>query len=379
MVDVAIAGGGLSGCLAALVLARNRPDLEILLIEREPDLGGKHVWSFFDSDVNQRDLWVLEGLPIKRWPMHEVRFPARHRILNIGYNSLSSEGLNAAVRRQLKPDQMLLGRSIERLETDTVYLEGGERVAASAVVDARGPRPMPGLELAWQKFVGHLYRFDQGHGVERPVIMDATVDQADGYRFVYSLPFSGTEMLIEDTFYSTSPALDDPAVAGDIASAAEAIGPAELVSSERGVLPILLGGSIETMWGSGARVARLGLGGGFFHPTTGYSFPDAIANAALLADQRAFSSAGLYELFHSRAEAQWKARRFYVLLNRMLFHGASPADRYRVLEHFYRLPEPVIQRFYAGALTISDKARILSGRPPVPVLRALKAVFGRAS
>ena len=379
MVDVAIAGGGLSGCLAALALARQRPDVEVLLIEREPDLGGQHVWSFFDSDVDPGIRWVLEGLPTERWPTHEVRFPARHRILNIGYNSLSSAGLNATVRRQLRPDQMLLGRAIDRLEMDAVYFEGGDRVSASAVIDARGPRPMPGLDLAWQKFVGHLYRFDKGHGFERPVIMDATVDQADGYRFLYSLPFSATDMLIEDTYYSTSPALDDRAVAADIASAAEAMGSAELVSSERGVLPILLGGSVAALWGSGARVPRLGLCGGFFHPTSGYSSPDAIANAALLADQRAFSSAALYELFHSRAEAQWKARRFYVLLNRMLFHGASPTERYRVLEHFYRLPEPVIRRFYAGTLTFADKARILSGRPPVPVVRALKAIFGRAS
>ena len=379
MVDVAIAGGGLSGCLAALALARQRPDVEILLIEREPDLGGKHVWSFFDSDVNPRDRWVLEGLPIKRWETHEVRFPGRHRILNIGYNSLSSEGLNATVRRQLRSDQMLLGRSIDRLEMDAVYLEGGERVAASAVVDARGPQPMPGLKLAWQKFVGHIYHFDRGHGCDRPVIMDATVDQADGYRFLYSLPFSTTDMLIEDTFYSTSAALDDAAVAENLVISAEAIGPTKLLSSERGVLPILLGGSIESLWDSGARVPRLGLGGGFFHPTTGYSFPDAIANAMILAGVPIFASETLYELLRSRAESQWKARRFYVLLNRMLFHGASPVERYRVLEHFYRLPEPVIQRFYAGTLGIADKMRILSGRPPVPVLRAIKAVFGRAS
>ena len=378
MVGVAIAGGGLSGCLAALALARRRPDVEILLIERDPDLGGQHVWSFFDSDVNHRDQWVLEGLPIDRWSTHEVRFPSRQRILDIGYNSLSSEGLSALVRLQLRPDQILLGRAIERVETDAVYLDGGERVPAAAVIDARGPRPMPGLELAWQKFVGNLYRFDQGHGFERPVIMDATVDQADGYRFVYSLPFSATEMLIEDTYYSMSPALDDSAIAGDIAGFAQEIGPAELVSSEHGVLPILLGGSVEALWSLGPRAPRLGLGGGFFHPTTGYSFPDAIANASLLAEQPAFTSPALYELFHSRAEAQWKARRFFVLLNRMLFHGASPAERYRVLEHFYRLPEPVIQRFYAGTLTLADKARILSGRPPVPMLHALKAIFGPA-
>lgn len=379
MLSVAIAGGGLSGCLAALAVTRRRPDVEVLLIERDKNFGGQHVWSFFDSDIAPEHRWVLDELPVKRWPAHDIRFPKRQRTLNIGYNSLRSEDLDASVRQGLRPDQMLLGKAIERVEADAVYLAGGERLAAAAVIDARGPRPMPGLELAWQKFVGHLYRFDQGHGVERPVIMDALVDQADGYRFVYSLPFSDTDMLIEDTYYSASPALDDPALAEGLARRADAIGPAELVSAERGVLPILLGGSIKTLWGSGPRVPRLGLGGGFFHPTTGYSFPDAIANAALLADQPAFRTDTLYELFHSRAQAQWKERRFYVLLNRMLFHGASPAERYRVLEHFYRLPEPLIQRFYAGTLTLADKARILSGRPPVPVIHAIKALFGRPS
>jgi lycopene beta-cyclase len=44
-----------------------------------------------------------------------------------------------------------------------------------------------------------------------------------------------------------------------------------------------------------------------------------------------------------------------------------------VLERFYRLPEPLVHRFYAGRLTFLDRARILSGRPPVPVLRAARS------
>jgi lycopene beta-cyclase len=70
----------------------------------------------------------------------------------------------------------------------------------------------------------------------------------------------------------------------------------------------------------------------------------------------------------------WKERAFYQLLNRMLFRAAPPEDRYRVLEHFYRLPEPLISRFYAGRLTRLDKLRIVSGRPPVPIGKALAAL-----
>jgi lycopene beta-cyclase len=42
-----------------------------------------------------------------------------------------------------------------------------------------------------------------------------------------------------------------------------------------------------------------------------------------------------------------------------------------VLERFYRLPQPLIERFYAGEATLADKARILAGKPPVPIRRAL--------
>jgi lycopene beta-cyclase len=58
----------------------------------------------------------------------------------------------------------------------------------------------------------------------------------------------------------------------------------------------------------------------------------------------------------------------------MLFRAAAPRLRYRVLEHFYRLDEELIGRFYAGRSTLFDKARILSGRPPVPLLRAAAAI-----
>ena len=39
-----------------------------------------------------------------------------------------------------------------------------------------------------------------------------------------------------------------------------------------------------------------------------------------------------------------------------------------------RLPEGLIERFYAGRSTLPDKARILMGKPPVPIRRALPCV-----
>jgi lycopene beta-cyclase len=152
----------------------------------------------------------VEPLIGSRWPDHEVRFPRRSRTLGFGYNSIRSERLDQVVRARLRPDQYRLGARIASLGPEEVRLDNGDVIAAGGVVDARGATNLEGLDLAWQKFVGRTYRFEEPHGSTRPVIMDAFVDQEDGYRFVYTLPFSATELLIEDTYYSESPKLDVP-------------------------------------------------------------------------------------------------------------------------------------------------------------------------
>jgi lycopene beta-cyclase len=375
-----IAGGGLAGCLAALALAERRPDVDFLIVEEGERFGGNHVWSFFDGDVEERDRWLIEPLAGRRWSDHEVRFPDRRRTLGLGYNSVRSADLDSRMRSALAADRYRLGSRIAELAPDCVTLANGERLMAAAVIDARGAGPLPKLDLAWQKFVGLTCRFVGDHGVSRPVIMDACVEQDDGYRFIYSLPFSATEMLVEDTYYSMSPVLDVPLVRCRVGSHLRRRGlePAEILAQEAGVLPILLGGRLEDLWSeSEPPVARLGLRGGFFHPTTGYSLPDAVRNAVLLAEQPEYSSEALHALFRGRSAALWHQRVFYQRLNRMLFRAAEPRQRYRVLEHFYRLPEPLIARFYAGRLTALDKLRILSGRPPVPVGRAMTALRER--
>jgi lycopene beta-cyclase len=377
--QLVIAGGGLSGCLAALALAERRPDLSFLLVEQDERFGGNHVWSFFDSDVAKEDRWLADLLAARRWPDHEVHFPRRSRRIGIGYNSVKSAELDRLMRVRLRPDQYRLEAGTVELGTKHVLLENGERIEAAGVIDARGPGRAEGLDLAWQKFVGRTYQCGHRHGCERPVIMDARVDQESGYRFVYTLPFSDTELMVEDTYYSTSPALDAPLIRERLESYVSARDwpRAEMIGEETGVLPVLLGGQLAELWpGSEPAVARLGLRGGFFHPTTGYSLPDAVRNAALLTRQKDFSTSALHQLYRKRADELWESRRFYQLLNRMLFRAAEPAERYRVLEHFYRLPEPLIGRFYAGRLTRLDKLRIVSGRPPVPIGRALAAIRG---
>ena len=370
--DLIILGGGLAGGLCALALAQRRHDLRVTIVERGEQLGGNHLWSFFDSDVAERDLPLVEPLIAHRWDGYEVRFPAHRRALKQPYRTIASERLDAAVRHALPPDRVMRGAAI-RVGPHEVTLDNGRALTARAVLDARGGKA-EGLRLGWQKFVGQLLRIPQGHGLTSPIVMDASVDQTDGYRFVYCLPFSRTELFVEDTYYTDGPELDVQLLRDRIGDYAAARGwqVAERTREETGQLPVLTGGRFADFWPAHDPVARAGARGGFFHPLTSYSLPDAVRFASWLADELPLDD--LAQATRKRAHRHWRRTAYDRFLARMLFKAADPPERYRVLQRFYRLPAPLIARFYAGQSTAVDRVRILAGKPPVSIWRAMRAL-----
>ena len=376
-----IAGGGLSGCLAALAMAKARPEIPILLVEEGESFGGSRLWSFFDGDVADEDCWIVDPLVGHRWQGYYVAFPEHSRKLKAGYNAIRSADLDRIVRETLRPDQYRLGTKIAAVRENELLLLGGEKIRADGAIDARGAANLSMLDLGWQKFVGREYLFAEPHRVDRPVIMDATVDQRDGYRFVHCLPFSETRMLVEDTYYSENPDLDGAEVGErlDAYVAKRGWKPERIEREESGILPVTMGGDFGGFWRvGGARVAKLGLRGGFFHPTTGHGLPDAVRTASMLVKQKGFEGAGLHDLFEREAATLWKKREFYRTLNTRLFRAAEPQERYKVLERFYRLDPALIARFYAGRSTMLDRMKVLSGKPPVPAGKAAAGLRQRA-
>ena len=115
------------------------------------------------------------------------------------------------------------------------------------------------------------------------------------------------------------------------------------------MLPILIGGDPDIFWPEDEPVARLGLKGGFFHPITGYSLPQAAANAVALAKQADLGGAAIARWTRRQFVDQWRDGGFYRLLNRMLFLAARPEERVRIFAHFYRLDDGLVSRFYAGS------------------------------
>jgi lycopene beta-cyclase len=293
--------------------------------------------------------------------------------MRMGYKSITGEALADAVAAALLEGRIIADKA-KHVAPDHVLLSRGGRLSAKHVIDARGAGKFPSLDCGWQKFVGQALTVKGGHGVEHPVVMDASVEQLDGYRFVYLLPFDAETIFVEDTYYSDDPDLDVAGVGERIAAYAAAQGwdVATVTREETGVLPVVIAGDFDRLWPASDRTARIGVRAGIFHATTGYSLPDAVRTAAAL--PALVDRSDLPAILRSRAAAAWRRQRFYRMLGAMLFRAAEPDARYRIFERFYRLSPGLIARFYAGRSTRGDKLRILSGRPPVPVGRALAAL-----
>ena len=374
-VDLAILGGGLAGGLVALALTLRRPELRLAVVE-EGAIGGNHIWSSFARDVDAGDEWLVAPLVSHRWPDYDVAFPAHRRTIAAPYRSITSEQFAAVLAERVPASAFVSGR-VAAAGPDRIRLADGREIAARAVLDARGPGDAATLDLGWQKFVGQTLHTEEPHGVVRPLVMDATVTQTDGYRFVYLLPFSPTELFVEDTYYSDTPDLDRDLLQERIAAYADRRGwrVTDRSRLEHGVLPVVLGGDFAAYWAStGTDLAKAGMRAGLFHPTTGYSLPDAVRLAARIAAAPDLGHAALLELTSAYARRTWAARGFYRALDTMLFRAADPDRRYVVLERFYRLKPDLVQRFYAAESTLADQVRILSGKPPVPIGRAIRAL-----
>lgn len=373
--DLILVGAGLANGLIAWHLRHTRPELAVLLIDRDRHCGGNHTWSFHASDLSAGQLRWLAPLIDHRWPGYQVRFPAFTRELPGEYCTITSASFAVHLARAMG-ERVLTGTAVSRITPDTVQLPDGQTLHAHAVIDGRGAQPSHHLQLGYQAFIGQELKLPEPHGLLQPVLMDATVAQGDGYRFVYTLPLSPDRLLIEDTHYIDHQHLDPAHLRQAIGqyAAEQGWGDGELLREESGSLPIILDGDFEAFWGQAKGMPCSGLRAGLFHPTTGYSLPCAVRTAELIAAAPSLDHAHLFNSLRESARVQWRRQRFFRLLNRMLFMAGNPSDRWRVMQRFYGLGDGLIERFYAGRITWADKARLLSGKPPVPVGAALRAM-----
>lgn len=361
-----LVGGGLQNGLIALAALRASPALRVAMIERADVIGGNHTWCFQRRDVPPTIAPVVDAITTHRWDGYTVRFPGGERNVDEPYARTTSTALAKAVTEAFADARHLelrCGVAATEVMANRVTLETGETLAADLVVDSRGPEQYPPdgrASTGYQKFVGAELALSRPHGLNRPILMDATVPQLGGFRFFYVLPLAADRVLVEDTTFARDPSLDVVRLERNCLrfAADNGLVVERVIHTETGVLAMPWKAAVAPP----SAPLRAGYGGGWFHPATGYSFPIAARLAAFIAERAPSQVIG------PALVAVWREHerqvRFCHRLNKLLFHWFVQGEEWRALERFYRLPAAVIGRFYALQTTMIDRARILVGRPP---------------
>jgi lycopene beta-cyclase len=356
-----IAGGGVSGSLAALAMARLRPEVPLLLVAEAASLGGGRSLLLFDDDLDEAGRDFVAPLIVESWEGYYVAFPGASRKIRLRCHLVGPDRIDAALREALRPEQIRLGDRISAVRDHSLLVNGSETIAGLGVLDARAWVHQTTLELGWRKTLGRLFRFEAPHRVDRPVLVDATVAGSGPGAFFACTPFDAERLLVEHVELSASPELDGAAASARLDFYLDARGwkGRDLEREEVGVPPVALGGDFGAYWRiGGARVAKLGARGGFFHPTSGSPLPDAIGTALLLSRQRDFGGEALHDCFEAQAASLWKRREFQRSFNRLLLRGGERP--HAALEGLYGLDPALIARFEAGEAGLFDRGKILA-------------------
>jgi lycopene beta-cyclase len=356
---IVIAGGGLAGSLAALAMARYRPEVPLLIVEETNKFGSTRLRSFADGELDGEAAGLIEPLIGHRWPGFYVAFPGFSRKLKGAESAITSDSIHEAMIATLDPKQFRLGTKVVAVREDALVLDGGETIKAEGAIDARGAANLSMLHLLYEARLERDYRFRAPHRVDRPVLIDATVDQGGGFRFVQCVPLAEDRLLVTDACISERAQPDAEAAARlDRYIAARGWQRRKLNGEWSGALPLPTGGDFAAFWRlGGARVAKLGLRGGFLQPATGNTLADAARTALLLTRQENFSGGALHDLFEDEARMLWKKRVFQRGIIGAIA-SAIPEERRRVVENLYQLDPGLIGRLRADRLGMIDRLRV---------------------
>ncbi len=349
-------GAGLFNMILGLRLFEKGED--VIIVEARSSLDTNKTWSFHKTDLSTQDLEWISPFISKQWSQYEVRFPSYSRRIDAAYCTIKAEDFVKKFVEKFPVEQIYFGAPVTRVELHAAHTEGFEFVGEH-IIDARGEKSAE--ECGYQKFVGWECHFSEGHGLDSPVLMDVQVQQKEGFRFLYCLPWSSQDILIEDTRYSLRPQIDKNSFSQDLGKYISWRWPQSDYKVSRQEV-----GCLVIPFARQSRTANeFGVRGGFFHPTTGYSLGWALKLSRLVAQQDLRFSADASSFDEHLPSG------FYFLLNRLMFFSANSEERWKIFEKFYQLPDDLVARFYAGQSTLNDKLRVFSGRPPVSIRQAL--------
>lgn len=369
--DYIITGAGAAGLSLVMHMIHSGGfcDKRILLVDRDTKRTNDRTWCFWEKGEG-----LFEPIVYKQWEHLHFHTPALSKELAIHpYTYKLVRGIDfyrhclGTIEQQ--PNIEMVQASVEGVFSEgeeTGAIINGQKVLADYVFNSiLFDRPQLAKNHYWllQHFKGWRIKtvtpaFDAG----KATLMDFRTGQGRGTSFLYMLPFSGTEALVEYTLFSGE-VLPEGAYDAALKHYIEeewAIKDYRVEETEFGIIPM----TNYPFPARQGRIVHIGTAGGQTKGSSGYTFRfiqkhSAALVQSLLGQGHPFAIEGARKRFH-----------FYdsVLLN--ILHGRKLEGSHVFEELFRKNPPQQIFKFLDNETSLVEDMRILATLPIMPFTRA---------
>ena len=201
--DIAIIGGGSAGITLASKLLQH----SAVVIEPKTPAERDACWALWATSTQQAKLQPATKGRWSQWRLVDHQQEIIHNSHEYGYISLSSADYLRGCEETLPGNVQLVRATAESIKPKGYggsFSAQGQNYQANYIYDSRPPKAAKeGLK---QHFFGLEIRTKSPlTAPDIATLMDFRVDQSRGLHFIYALPYSDREILIESTMISKSP------------------------------------------------------------------------------------------------------------------------------------------------------------------------------
>lgn len=290
--DYAFIGAGAAGLhlIEALRADAYFDEKRILIIEKAAKESNDRTWCFWEIGEGPQEAYLD-----KTWSQVEIGIPQQRMTADIKpytYKMMRSKGFYQAMQARHEIDVRVTRIQDEVLEAnekgEAVLLTGRKDIyKAKQVFDSRfdykqllDQSDYPVLQ---QHFLGWFIRTETPvFHADRATFMDFQIPQKGNTRFMYVLPLSETEALLEYTLFSGTPLSMDEYEQGirEYIQDHLQIEKYQVVEKERGNIPM----TCYPFWEKASeKIIPIGIAGGWAKASTGYTFKKSERKAKQLA------------------------------------------------------------------------------------------------
>lgn len=367
-----LAGGGAAGLSLAYHLGQSRPDVRLLVVDREVKRYNDHTWCSWLRGPRPFD--EIAYRTWERLAFHGPGYDATFDLAPYRYRMIRAVDFYRFAREALAPRptvDLVRGNvtrvvdGTERAEVQVDELTFSADWVFDSRYDAAEYRPLsPRHHYLVQHFCGWEIEtatpiFDPG----LPRLFDFRTPQRGDMRFVYVLPYDERRALVEYTLFSAHllPQAEYEAALRDYLADVLGVTDYRITDVEQGVIPMTDHPAPRRV---GRRVMSIGTRGGRVKPSTGYAFQRIQQDSAAIV--RSLTVHG-----HPFAVPTPPSRyRFFdtILLQVLYRRGGLGAEIFTAL--FRHNPIQRIFRFLDEESSWWDDLQVLASVPPGPFVAA---------